>query len=104
MSIKQYQLYCDHCGYKRFSDGTDTQDLIVVKTSDVPRGAPFLDPVTKKTVVPPAIKQLKKFKCSQCGYVIKPRVVKFTETSNETSNTNGGQTGSSGPSLPGQFT
>lgn len=104
MSIKQYQLYCDHCGYKRFSDGTDVQDLVAVKTSDIPRGVPYLDPVTKKTVVPPAMKQPKKFKCPQCGYVIKPRAIQFSEPPNETNNTDGGQTGSPGSSLPGQLT
>jgi len=104
MSIKQYQLYCDNCGYKRFSDGTDIKDMVFVKTSDVPRGAPFIDPITKKTVTPPAMKQPKKLKCPQCGYSIKPRVIQFTEQPNENNHFNGGKTGSQGSSLPGQFT
>lgn len=104
MSVKQYQLYCDHCGYKRFSDGSDVQDLVQVKSADVPRGSPYLDPVTKKTVVPPAMKQAKKFKCPKCGYIIKPRAIQFTEGPNETSNPNGSQTSPPGSALPGQLT
>lgn len=103
MSSKQYQLYCDHCGYKRFSDGTDVKDLVAVKTSDVPRGSPYLDPVTKKTVTPQAMKQPKKFKCPECGYVIKPRVTQFSEPSNETNNANGNQASPPGSALPGQL-
>lgn len=92
--IKQYQLYCDHCGYKRFSDGSDAQDLIQVQTSDIPRGSPYLDPVTRKTIIPKPMKQLKKFKCPKCGYLIKPRVIQFTEQKNETNNPDGSQTSS----------
>lgn len=77
--IKQYQLFCDHCGYKRFSDGTDIQDLHEIKTSSIPRGIPYLDLLTKKSVTPPSLKQVKKFKCPKCGYVIKPHVIKFIE-------------------------
>ena len=104
MSVKQYQLYCDICGYKRFSDGTDIQDLTSLKTSDIPRGSPYIDTVTKKTVVPQAMKQPKKLKCPECGYVIKPRVIQFSEPPNETNNANGNQTSSPGSKIPGQFT
>lgn len=120
MSIKQYQLYCEHCGYKRFSDGSDVQDLVQLKTSDVPGGVPQLDPLAKKTIISGGlhqpgiektgvivkkdIKQPKKFKCPQCGYIIKPRVVQFTESPNETNNADGSKTSSPGSPLPGQFT
>lgn len=100
MSIKQYQLYCDCCGYKRFSDGSGVQDLIQIKSTDIPRSSPYLDPITKKTIIPLAIKQAKKFKCPKCGYIIKPRIVQFMEgNSNETSDSNGSQTSSQGPAI-----
>lgn len=79
MSVKNYQLFCDNCNYKRFTDGTDVQDLCEIPTSPIPRGSPYIDPITKKTLSPPHIKQIKKFKCPKCGYAIKPRTVQFTE-------------------------
>jgi DNA-directed RNA polymerase subunit RPC12/RpoP len=105
MSLKQYQILCEHCGYKRFTDGTDVKDLVEVKTSAIPRGVPYIDPVTKKLTTPPPMKQVKKFKCPKCGYVVKPRQIQFTETPNEqTNNIDGSQTGTSGQSLPGELT
>lgn len=79
MSIKNYQFYCDYCGYKRLTDGSDVQDLVPVKQCPVPAGVPYLDPVTKKIVTPKAFNRPKKFKCPKCGRVITARKI-VTET------------------------
>jgi len=70
MSIKSYRFYCDFCGYKRTTDGSDVQDLVAVKQSPVPAGVPYLDPVTQKLVTPKPFNRAKKFKCPNCGRVI----------------------------------
>jgi predicted RNA-binding Zn-ribbon protein involved in translation (DUF1610 family) len=116
MSVKTYQLYCDYCGYKRITDGSDVQDLREIKTSPVPGGVPQLDPLAKKTVVvalhQPAVEssgqivpkpssQRKKFKCPKCGRVIMARQIQKTEhIPNETDQFDGSETGSTGLSFP----
>lgn len=116
MATKLYQFLCDHCGYKRFTDGTDIQDLVQVKTSPIPGGAPQLDPLAQKTATPmfgqPSVevtktltpqagKQKKRFKCPKCGYVIMARQVK--EEVNETNIPNGRETGAPRSPLPGEL-
>lgn len=71
-----YQFFCDKCSYKRLTTGTDIKDLIQVKTSDIPRGKPYIDKESKKVIVPPAIKRMKQFKCPNCGFTIKPKKIK----------------------------
>jgi len=83
MSIKYYQFYCDFCGYKRMTDGSDIQDLVPVKQSPIPAGVPYLDPVTKKTVTPKSYNRPKKFKCPQCGRVISARKINMEQTNDE---------------------
>lgn len=75
MSVKTYILYCEICGYKRISDGTDIKDLVPYQQAAIPGGTPYIDPVTKKVVVPKSIQQSKKFKCPQCGRLITARKV-----------------------------
>ena len=70
-----YQLFCELCAYKRLTDGTDVGDLVEVRTSPIPRGAPTLDPEMNISV-PPAIRQQKRFKCPNCGRVIKAKRLK----------------------------
>ena len=77
--IKQYQFFCDNCNYKRLTNGSDIQDLIPVKTSPVPGSIPYIDPLTKKTIYPPAKSQKKKFKCPKCGKIIIAKEIIFTE-------------------------
>lgn len=79
MSVKLYQLYCEICGYKRLTDGSDVTDLAEVKTSPIPAGVPFIDPETKKLTVPKPKKQLKKFKCPRCGRVVMARKLAVPE-------------------------
>ena len=94
MSIKTYQLYCEICGYKRITDGSDIADLHEIKTSPVPRGVPFLNKEGSKQttpqlhgpgiesteiVVPQSQKQVKKFKCPKCGRVITARKITTIE-------------------------
>lgn len=103
MSIKTYQFFCDNCGYKRFSKGNDIQDLNQVAQSSIPRGTPYYDPISKKTIVPPPIKRQKVFKCPTCGYTIKANKLKEIENE-QTDRLDGREDGTKGPSIPGDFT
>jgi len=96
MSIKHYQLYCEICGYKRITEGTDIQDLVPVKTSKIQHELPYIDPLTKKTVMPPYKPQRLRFKCPNCGRVIMSKQIEFIEEINETGDTTGREASSSG--------
>jgi DNA-directed RNA polymerase subunit RPC12/RpoP len=80
---KTYQLFCNNCHYKRFSNGSDINDLLEIPQSPIPRGAPYVDAQTKKIVVPKQIKRIKHFKCPKCGYSIKAIELKPIEEKNE---------------------
>lgn len=79
MPLKYYQLYCEICGYKRLTDGTDIQDLVPVKTSKIQYGLPFIDPLTKNTITPPYKAQRLRFKCPKCGRVIMSKQIEYVE-------------------------
>ena len=116
MSVKSYQFFCGNCGYKRFTKGDDVQDLVEIKTSPIARGSPQLDPNARQTTVvggihqpaqiftgvtvPPAIKQVKKFKCPKCGFVIKAKQLK--EDFNEQADIQNNQSDES-KNLPGSI-
>jgi predicted RNA-binding Zn-ribbon protein involved in translation (DUF1610 family) len=119
MSIKTYQFFCDHCGFKKVTDGSDIGGLREIKQSPVPRDVPTLDPLAKKNVAvqhgqpadvttgtrqQPAFKQKKKFKCPKCGYVIQARQIRPEEYDVPTNRTDGSEAGFTGPSLPGELT
>ena len=99
MSLKHYQLFCDFCCYKRITDGTDVHDLVPVKTSPIQQGIPYIDPLTKKTVMPPFKPQKLKFKCPKCGRVIMARQITFVEDINEADNSTGRETSPEGFTL-----
>jgi hypothetical protein len=105
MSVKNYQLYCDFCGYKRLSDGSDVQDLIQVKNAPIPCGTPYLDPAGV-LVVPKPKPQQKKFKCPSCGRAIKAKKISSIEpvekVENETDYTPGRETSTAGQPVPRQ--
>ena len=62
-------LQCSNCNYRRFSDGTDIQDLVEVKTC---QSCGTLS---------------KKFKCPGCGHVIKGKRVQAEDpTDNQRQN------------------
>jgi predicted RNA-binding Zn-ribbon protein involved in translation (DUF1610 family) len=104
MSVKTYQLYCEICGYKRISDGSDVHDLLEIKTSPIPGGVPFVDPQTKKIIVPKSQNQRKKFRCPKCGRIIMARQIQTTEyiQDEQVNNTDGSKTSTEGPSIQGE--
>jgi hypothetical protein len=75
VSYKIFQLYCNGCSWKRYTDGNDIKDLYELKTSPIPTGIPRIDPETKKVVTPPARNQKRKFRCPKCGQTITPRII-----------------------------
>lgn len=75
MAVKMYRLYCEVCGYKRTTDGSDIQDLYEIKVSPVPGGLPAINPQTKNVDVRPSKKPTRKFRCPSCGRVLIPRKV-----------------------------
>jgi len=114
MAIKQYQLYCDQCHYKRTTDGSDLQDLYLIPSSPIQKEMPKLDPQAKSSLIvnrlhQPAISmteikaatfinQKKKFKCPKCGFAIRAKQLKI-EVKDEANRTDGRETGSEGQTI-----
>ena len=93
MATKVYRLYCDFCGYNRWTDGTDIQDLKPYKRAAIPTGIPKYDLVAKRTNTKTPINLPKQFKCPKCGRLITPRKYSEGEVNEEDKNT-GSETGS----------
>ncbi|MCK9458570.1 MAG: hypothetical protein M0R80_02940 [Proteobacteria bacterium] len=70
-----YQLFCNNCCWKRISENLEAKDLTEVKTTDVPKGIPHIDPVNGDMIIPKPLKRNKKYKCPNCGFVIIPRKI-----------------------------
>lgn len=68
-----YRLYCDSCGYNRFTDGSDIQDLVPYKRSSIMSSTPVYDPKQKKIITKKNINLPKQFKCPQCGRLVTAR-------------------------------
>jgi hypothetical protein len=67
-------LYCEPCGYKRIVEVDEhVTDLPEIQTCPVQMKIPYIDPLTRKTVVPAAQPQAPKFKCPGCGRGVKLR-------------------------------
>jgi DNA-directed RNA polymerase subunit RPC12/RpoP len=83
MSHKAFQFLCQHCNWRRITDGSGIKDLYEYPTSEVPGGAPQLDPKTKmlprdkngNVIAPTGTKQKRKFRCPSCGHAVVPKVV-----------------------------
>lgn len=73
--LKLYSIYCEPCGYKRLTDGSDVAGLIPYKQSRIPGGGPYRDPATGQIVTPEWRPNTKKFKCPKCGRVVTVRKV-----------------------------
>ena len=73
--LKLYSIYCEPCGFKRLTDGSDVAGLVEYKQSMIPGGSPYRDPATGQIKTPPARPNSKKFKCPKCGRVVTVRKV-----------------------------
>jgi hypothetical protein len=65
------QLYCNNCNWKKIVDGKI--DLVEVKTAPIPGGYPTLE--DGKIIEPKQKKQLKKYKCPKCGFLVKVKKI-----------------------------
>ena len=74
MAEKLYRLFCEICNWKLVTNGTDeaARKLVEIKTSPIPTGYPKMNEETNKVVVPPPLKQVKRFKCPGCGRGLRP--------------------------------
>ena len=75
MSEKLYRLYCDHCHFSRYTDGTDIKDLLPYKRSPIQKTIPKIDVVTKKITEVKMQNLPKQWKCPKCGRLIKARKI-----------------------------
>jgi len=73
--LKLYSIYCEPCGFKRLTDGSDVAGLIPYRQSAIPGGSPYRDLATGQIVTPQARPNSKKFKCPKCGRVVTVRKV-----------------------------
>lgn len=73
--LKLYSIYCEPCGFKKLTDGSDVSGLIPYKQSMIPGGSPYRDAATGEIKTPPAKPNSKKFKCPRCGRVVTVRKV-----------------------------
>ncbi len=69
------QLFCDKCGWKRIDKNSEIKDLVEIKTTDIPKGIPHIDPANGDMIVPKPLKRPKKYKCPNCGFAIIPRKI-----------------------------
>jgi predicted RNA-binding Zn-ribbon protein involved in translation (DUF1610 family) len=67
---KIYQLFCNNCGWKRIGEPPDAKDLFEIKSTDIPKGIPHIDPVNGDMITPKSIKRNKKYRCPKCGFSI----------------------------------
>lgn len=68
----KYVLFCDFCGIKSvIQDESQLEGLTELTLSPVPGGIPFLDPITKKTVVKKTHERCRVYKCRKCGRGLK---------------------------------
>ena len=70
-----YQLFCNNCCWKRINENLNVKDLVEIKTTDVPKGIPHIDPVNGEMIVPKSLKRNKKYRCPNCGFAIIPRKI-----------------------------
>lgn len=64
---KRFLLFCEPCAFKQIFETDQPDTLTMMKVSDVPGGAPQLDPKTNKAVAKPVTKANPKAKCPKCG-------------------------------------
>lgn len=73
--LKLYSIYCEPCGFKKLTDGSDIAGLIPYKQSRIPGGTAYRDQITGEIVTPEWRPNSKKFKCPKCGRVVTVRKV-----------------------------
>lgn len=70
MSKHKYQLYCQHCHYKKIFSDDDVQSLSLSKSADFQSRIPKWNELSKKTESSPNKRGRYKGKCPKCGRVI----------------------------------
>ena len=65
MSIKTYKFNCQHCNYKKITNGSDCKELTEIPLTPVPKG------LAKKG----HIQRPKMYRCPKCGRGIRSEKV-----------------------------
>lgn len=71
---KTYQLFCEYCNYRKITDGTNI-NLVEYKTADIQVKIPNIDSESGKMTEGTFRALPKRFKCPQCGRLIRPKIV-----------------------------
>lgn len=67
----KYVLLCSKCSFKRFSNGNDVGDLVLIRQSKFQSKVPKYDYREKKTVNHPEKNRMRMYKCPKCGFTLK---------------------------------
>jgi hypothetical protein len=70
-----YRFYCEICGWKKITDGSDVNQLYEIKTSPIPGGIPKLNQETSKITYCKSINQARRFRCPKCGRCVIPKKI-----------------------------
>jgi DNA-directed RNA polymerase subunit RPC12/RpoP len=70
-----YQLFCDNCSWKQINETIDFP-LPELKTVNIQKNIPYIDPATNKVVDSKNMKRKKSYKCPRCGRILYPRKIK----------------------------
>jgi len=78
-----YRLYCEACGWNKFTDGTDISGLVPHKRSQIQGHIPKLGE-DGKTETSKFLTMPKQFKCPGCGRVVTARKTNLRAEAPET--------------------
>ena len=80
---KLYQFYCEICNWKKIASGDDCKSMVEVKSSPIQTRLPHMNSETGKFDPGKTREQPKKFKCPNCGRIVKPKIVSAQPTASE---------------------
>lgn len=73
-------ILCDFCGTKTIIKESQVEGLSEIKLANIPGGAPYIDPITKKVIVKKSFDRTRIFKCKQCGRGVRANKLLVTDS------------------------